>query len=118
MPRKELDPKQYKKFLEANLEKIVCDVTRRLIAARQAQPLILEDVLAEAHAVLHTRKFNNHQPDNELAWHILSSSIRVHVEFEFQRIHLIALVFQQLSDYSLDEFILDVETETMHRMIA
>jgi len=107
--KNEFSRQEYKLFLQETLPLVSLAVFDELKEVRERRLGITSLVLAEAATAMRSKTFNRHRPHDHEAWQIISWPIRVAADFEFKRLHLLALMRQKLAAHVDDEVILREE---------
>ena len=99
----------YKAVLGDQLEWVSQAFFDLLIDGDRKRPGIAETVAEEARLALESQSFNYYVPTDREAWEVISRPIRIFLDFEFQRLHVLAILRKMLVDYISDQFVIAEE---------
>jgi hypothetical protein len=102
---------EYKRKFADDIENAEQAFRDDLIAEEKVRPGISETVLRQAQVAVRKKVFNNYRPADPDAWYVIAHPVRVFSgeQFEYQRLHLLAILVQFLSDHLADEQVIETE---------
>ncbi|CAN5762741.1 hypothetical protein BH11PAT2_BH11PAT2_03050 [soil metagenome] len=111
---------EYKRQFNEDMDCVSFAVFELLIAAEEDRPGITRAVLREAERALDCGQFNLYRPWDPEAWHVLAHPIRVYVEsdFDFARLHMLAIIRQAIATYVADKGVLRREERVQDALHA
>ena len=109
--------KGYEACIQERKEEVAQAVFDQLIELTRKRPNAIHAVLAVALPALQTGTFNNYRPVDDEAWRVIAQPIRVAVDFEFVRLHLLALMYERLSAAAADKLLVNVESGLATKLV-
>ena len=106
---------------EARVKKLKEEVAQavfdQLIELKKMRPNAVHAVLAVTLPAIQTQTFNNYRPIDDEAWQVIARPIRVAVDFEYERLHLLGLMYEKLSAYAADQILVNIENGLATKLV-
>ncbi len=90
-------------------EEVATAVFDGLIEFEKVRPNAVAHVLTVMLPAIRAGAFNLYRPIDAAAWKVVHDPIMVAAEFEFMRLHLLALMYEKLMAHASDETVRDAE---------
>lgn len=109
--------KGYEACIQNRKDEVAQAVFDQLIELKKKRQNAVHAVLAVALPALQTGTFNLYRPLDYEAWDVIAQPIRVAVDFEFVRLHLLALMYEKLSAHAADHLLIHIETGLATKLV-